>query len=413
MLHLSSSFNPADLVDQLTERVKPALEMKGKQSDLNKLQIVSRTDGTRRLWFLLNTGGEELAVEFSAATGLSEIDLDPALPDMLVKETDGYTRTIHSFESILLEAAADKPWVPPPPTLTIPINNPVKVVTKNKNMLRLYHWQMSLLDETGIPYQEAIVPAIPLANQLAHGSFRFAPTIETYFGSVPELKLPTLDVQYQCYFASAYAGSVELVMEPGSMGGDWQLQINDSPLIRAADFQETETHVRGSLSLDVTSCLCQGKNIITVSLQTNRPDGGLLNPLYLAGDFGVALEPLRLVERQATGEFEAWERNGLPFYAGVVEYTSEFELEHLPDTDTVLVAVEHGVPFQEASEISINGNPWRPLLWSPYRGLMPTNELREGTNILQTRVYTTLIRAFEGQSFDIGAHAYREVGGHQ
>jgi hypothetical protein len=44
---------------------------------------------------------------------------------------------------------------------------------------------------------------------------------------------------------------------------------------------------------------------------------------------------------------------------------------------------------------------------------MPTNELREGTNILQTRVYTTLIRAFEGQSFDIGAHAYREVGGHQ
>jgi hypothetical protein len=365
------------------------------------------------LWFILNTGDEKLEVEFRPATGLREIALEPALPSMLSKEADGYRRTIHPFESILLEAVANKPSIAPPSILTIPVNGPAEVVTKNRNLLRMYDWQMALLDETGAPGQWQTVPAVPLANQLAHGSFRFAPTIETFFGSAPELRLPPLDVQYQFHFASDYSGAVELVMEPESIVGDWHLQINDSAVIKMADFHKTEAHVRGSLGLDVTPHLRQDDNVITLSLRTNRLDGGLRNPLYLAGDFGVELAPLRLAERQLTGKFEAWEANGLPFYAGVVEYTTNFELERLPDDDPVLVEVDHGIPFQEASEISINGGPWRPLLWSPYRVLLPIHELREGSNILETRVYTTLIRAFEGQSFDIESHAYREVGVHQ
>jgi hypothetical protein len=36
--------------------------------------------------------------------------------------------------------------------------------------------------------------------------------------------------------------------------------------------------------------------------------------------------------------------------------------------------------------------------------------VREGVNSLALRVYTTLIRSFEGQYFDIENHKYCEVG---
>jgi len=104
-----------------------------------------------------------------------------------------------------------------------------------------------------------------------------------------------------------------------------------------------------------------------------------------------------------------WEENGLPYYAGVVEYETTFDLESIPNADSVLVEVNHGIPFQDATEVSVNGDDWRPMPWSPYCILLPSSELREEDNALKIRVYTTLIRSFEGQWFDIDGHCYRDV----
>jgi hypothetical protein len=110
------------------------------------------------------------------------------------------------------------------------------------------------------------------------------------------------------------------------------------------------------------------------------------------------------------GRFEDYEANGLPFYAGLVEYEAAFTLEAIPEGDSALVQVEHGVPFQEASEAAFNDGEWRPMLWSPYQALVPTHELRRGRNELRIRVYTSLIRSFEAQTFDIPEHTYRDIG---
>src|SRR5690606_613103 len=73
-----------------------------------------------------------------------------------------------------------------------------------------------------------------------------------------------------------------------------------------------------------------GRNEIAVELSTDRHDGGLVNPLYLAGQFGVKLNqaphPPTLTPPAEQGSFAAWEENGMPYYAGVVEYTGEFTL---------------------------------------------------------------------------------------
>ncbi len=280
----------------------------------------------------------------------------------------------------------------------------------NANLLRMNRWRMTLPAGGGAAAQTAFVDALPLANQLQAGGFRFAPAFRQHFGWAPDMLLPMLTVRYAFAFESAYDGPVELVMEPGSVVGRWSARVNDGEPFGPERFGPTDAHVRGSLGVDVTAHLRRGANEIAVEVETDRLDGGLLNPLYLAGDFGVTVEPPALVERPAGGRFEMWEANGLPFYAGAVDYETAFELEAVPPEGEVLAEFDFGPRFREAAEVSVNGGPFAPLLWEPRCLRLPAGALRAGRNALTTRVHTTLVRAFEGQWFDYAAHAYRDVG---
>jgi len=304
------------------------------------------------------------------------------------------------------EASSTEPL---PKRIRIPVDKPSKIITGNKNLVRMYDWQMELLDENGEVYQSAAVPAVPLPNQLAHGKFRIAPKLNIFFGWTPEMVLPQLDVRYSYQFINEFSGNIQLVMEPGSIVGDWSIQINNSELINSQSFEPTEAHIRGSLGADITPYVKTGNNTVTVNLKTNRIDGGLLNPLYLAGDFGVELEPLKVVEPKFEGGFDTWEENALPYYSGMVEYETSFELDKIPDEENVIIEINHGIPFQDATEVCINNGEWRQIPWSPYCTLTPSSELGSGINSLKIRVYTTLIRSFEGQWFDIENHCYREI----
>jgi hypothetical protein len=251
---------------------------------------------------------------------------------------------------------------------------------------------------------------MPLANQLDQARLRFAPRFEHGFGTTPAVRLPRLRARYHAEFDNAFAGAVELVMEPGSLAGDWTLRINGSRPFEAGNFRPTTAHVRGSLGLDVTSLLAHGRNRISIELETERLDGGLLNPLYLAGAFAATAEPPALREPRTEGDFEDWEGNGLPWYAGAVDYALSVDLGQPPSAGEALVELEFGQPFQDCAEVSFNGGPWRPAPWSPRLVRVPAAELRPGQNELAVRVRTTLIRAFENQWFDQRAHRYRKVG---
>jgi hypothetical protein len=198
-------------------------------------------------------------------------------------------------------------------------------------------------------------------------------------------------------------------MEPGSIVGDWHINVNGSDPLEPADFRPTAAHVRGSLGADITGWLVPGENVICVEVTTDRSDGGLLNPLYLAGDFGVRLNPTRVVARGDKGLFEEYEANLLPHYAGVIEYTTTFTLNQLPGAERALMALDYGKPFHETSEVSVNDSPYQPVLWQPRCIELERAHLRVGENTLKTRVYTTLIRSFEGQRFDYELHEYQDV----
>ena len=187
------------------------------------------------------------------------------------------------------------------------------------------------------------------------------------------------------------------------------LAVNDSERIRPDAFSPSVSQVRGSLGVDITPDLKPGSNTLSIDLVTDRPDGGLLNALYLAGDFGVQSNPIAITDQVQIGGFETYDANGLPFYAGVVEYETSFELATIPDSDSVVASLEFQATFLEACEVSINHSDWQPLLWSPYTCTIPKDHLNTGTNTLRIRVYTSLIRSFEGQRFNHDIHSQENI----
>ncbi len=445
VIRCDRDFAAADLLARIRQHVGPSLSIQADGVEAAAVYAVKRVGAGRTLWFVLNTGPAALTVSLDAGCPLREAPLEDDRPPRLTRHDGRYRRDVAAFESFMLEACDEEGYasesagvtespaahsVNPshslsyrPAALTVPLRGPARVRPLNPNLLRLAEWRLAILDGSAAT-QSAIVPAAPLSDQLERGGFRFAPVVRRYFGHEPELTWPALHVRYEAGFDVRYAGRVEFVMEPGSIVGEWRLWVNDAGPLTAADLRPTAAHVRGSLGADITSWLHPGANTLRVEVADARPEGGLLNPLYLAGDFGVALNPPGLVERPEVGGFETYEANGLPFYAGVIEYELGFELarsawpgrqageagQNTPGDARVRVDFVTDAPFHEACEISLNGGPWRALAWEPRSLEIPAAELRPGHNEVRVKVYTTLIRAFEGQWFDYTTHCYREVG---
>ena len=95
---------------------------------------------------------------------------------------------------------------------------------------------------------------------------------------------------------------------------------------------------------------------------------------------------------------------------GVVDYQIPFELYSLPESPRLRVQFNFPVPFHEACEVTFNNGTVHPLPWGPYTLEIERSELRPSGNMLNLRVFTTLIRSFEGQEFDPLQHKYVPIG---
>ena len=442
VVEAGESFDRDALAQALRAGATPSLDLSATSGNASPLQVVHRAGRNREYWMVLNPSASAIVLEFRPRRHLAEVPLEG--PVQLVFRDGRYVRRIAPFESLLL-TAADAPPGHVLPVVEVDLSGPCEVHQMCRNVLPLDRWDLSLLDESGGVTQTAtgIKPA-PAANHVAECGLRIAPKVVARFGQSPRLEFPLLRLRYVARFENRFAGRVELVMEPESLAGDWRLRVNDA-VFGPSDFTPTESHVRGSLGVDVTSALRVGGNEISVDLTTGRDDGGLLNRLYLAGDFAVEL-PRRLAPPSLQGQFEQYEFNGLPFYAGVIDYTMQRAVKSVPGGSGDMrcgigaaplpapvptgprsvpareaeplhfmaacgrdangcrgpVAAQFILPAnaENAMEISVNGGPFLAAPWSPWRVELPPDALKPGANDLRVRVYTTLLRAFEGQYFD-------------
>ena len=396
---------------KITASLTPSLSIQDNGQEVPGIWSVKRITGERALWFLLNTTDQEYKVTLQAGSKLQEIEIQEACRGLLQDQGDHYQRTIRPFESLVLAAADQKASseLAQDARLELSMSGECEISALNKNLLRMYEWQMTLLDDHDTPLETAAVPAIPLSNQLEYGQFRFSPEYHTYFGHAPELDWPELKVSYEYTFTNAYSGPVELVMEPDTILGDWEIAVNGNETFGAEALADSQAHVRGSQGVDITRFLRQGKNVIQVRVAAAKHSDGLINALYLAGDFGVKLHPTTLVEPKRQGLFEVYADNLLPYYAGVIEYRTTWELAEVPTQKSCAITLHLGEHFREAAEVSINGSKLQPVLWEPRTLQIETNQLQRGKNDVTIRVYTSLSRSFEGEWFDYQNHKTRQV----
>lgn len=260
------------------------------------------------------------------------------------------------------------------------------------NLLRMGLW------EADLGGNRVCVDSLPVINQLLATRSRIEAVEQSDFGCIKRLQFPPMALRYTFRFVNRYDGPVRLAMEPGSIHGEYTIAVNGQPLPDAPQTQFV--FKRTNLAWDVTGLLRQGENEVTVCVQAARDDDGVVNPLYLAGDFAVRKQDARwhlLPPAEACAPLFP-EASGFPFFSGVMDYdVSASFAAHAGKT------VEAAIPdwrFEHCAELFVNGKSCGTAAWQPYHWRV---DVPDGATVT-LRVYGTLLAAYEGAYFDQDAH---------
>jgi len=355
-------------------------------------------DGRERL-FVVNTSGNVRRLE--------------------VKDPLGEVRrvTLAEYASRIVECARNAAGVREGlPCLTLQMEENMAFELGGLNALRLGFWELTLPDG-----QRAEVEAAPLIDQLEAGGFAYPVVQKKYFGCPKELDFKGTEAVYRtrifCSGGVKKGEPVYMVMEPGTFLGEWSLEINGKKIGEEA-FSGQKFYLATNLAAEVGQYLTPGENEITVRVKVDVSFGGMRNPLYLFGMFGVEKkeEEWHLVPLGQRGNPKELGKAGLPFYYGEISFVSELWLgdternasDEKEEAADVYVKID--APWLEDSvRLAAGDYETPPCAWQPYLFKFPAGCLKSGKNMVKIKLRTTALGLFEGQRFDRQLHAYVKV----
>jgi hypothetical protein len=446
------------VVRELTRRFPPAAIVSSRGASAEAVICARRRGPSERWVFLVNTAPRAVALSISSADQLEVVDLGSP-PPPLRRAGEGRSEIrLAAFESVLLGSLAGRPrgsgaGEAEPVVLDLATAGGWQLRPLSPNLLRLGRWRMTVGTGPGSSSSSAVVEPAPIVNQLARSSIAFAPLISDRFGLGPEIGLPEMSVRYETSFECSGAADLSIVMQEGALEGRWALRFDGSGPFGPQHFLARPDVLEDCVGIDVscperTGLPTRHVHHLTVEALLAPSDGGLRDSIYVAGGFSVFAPSRTSAGPQAVGapagavplvdvpllaslgapclegELAAWEANGLPYYAGVVEYARSLPTAGTAEAggDKVMVqkaeierggdlVVEIQLPAgcEEAAEVAFGDGPLRPVPWSPRRVRVPRSELASEPVEVRVRLATALARPFEGRWFDPSSHAYREV----
>ncbi len=298
------------------------------------------------------------------------------------------------------------------PDCEIDIRGEMPFTLSAPNALRLGFWELTLPQG-----QRAVVETAPLIDQLETGKLCYPIVQRNYFGCPKEIDFSATTASFSHkFFVEEGAGAEEpvyLVMEPGTFLGKWSLAVNGTVLTEK-DFTEKYIYEKHNLVTEVTSLLHTGENEITASVEVEVSFGGMRNPLYLFGSFGVEKKGdlWHLTEVKKEGSMENLPACGLPFYYGEVVYTTELTLPEdgeLWKKEVLRISMEADW-LTDSVRLVLDGKETKPCAWKPYVFQVPADWVKPGRNTVQIKVRNTAIGLYEGQFFNREEHQYELVG---
>jgi len=253
------------------------------------------------------------------------------------------------------------------PELALPIDKPWQMKINQPNSLGLRDWSLALPDG-----QTAKVAPKPILNQFVEMGLKYAPDYTATFGTSQKPRFPAMDAEFTTTFESEITGTAELFIEPDSILGECEIFVNSEPI-----------------GDDMKFDLVIGINTVCVCIKTSETWHGLVNPLYIRGDFGC--EPGKIVALPDNGVPFQYLESKLTYYAGDVVYKTAITP---PGGDFELT-----LPAEicAAAEISINGRNLGKCGFSPYRWQVCADMLRPDDNEVALTISTGLAPHFEGE----------------
>jgi len=363
----------AEVVKQVRQAVAPVYEFASDKI----LSCVYEIDGELRI-FALNVDGAAVDVSLKIQ-GVEKNVLFDAFESKFIRFTDD---TISIYRE---DVSADAQYTP------LRVDEAWEMVAALDNVLGLREWTLALPDG-----QKGIVGYKPLINQFVDAGFRLTPKYTQGFGTQPKMFFPAMDVEYTAVFTADVAGEFWLATENDCILGDFDVWVNGNRL--GADAFSRAQH--GGIGLNraaIGQFLKIGDNTVKVCVRATESWHGIVDVIYIMGDFGV--KGNKLIEMPKTGVPFKYIESGLPFYAGDVVYKTTVDINHN-------VGVELNLPDNMglAAHLAINGHDLGSKCYSPYRWQAPAEILKQGANEVVMTVSTGLSPFYEGEYVDPVTH---------
>lgn len=289
--------------------------------------------------------------------------------------------------------------------LRVDLNDGWEVQPVGMNALRLGHWRLKV----GTDQEEKTVECKPIIDQIHDAGIALPIRLKDYFGCPKQLELPPLSCTYTAEFLveDGVKPPILLVMEPGSIQGEWHIVVNGNEM-NCYRFMQQEIYVPTNLAADISQYVQRGLNEIQVKVTTQASHDGLVNPLYLFGYFGVKKEDgkWKLCSVSNVGRLGELTAIGLPFYAGTVVYRKKVFIDGVDDDMEIFI---DDASMEDVVTLYFNGHNAGTRAWSPYCWRVEKSWIKSGLNEVELHATNTLIRLFEGQYFDVNRGTYVDV----
>jgi hypothetical protein len=220
------------------------------------------------------------------------------------------------------------------------------------------------------------------------------------FGVPPRLalKLP-LNASYSAEFEVRYIPPIALLCtEAAAMLGEWEIWLNG----HAVRFKHRRRWSVDNLEADVAGLLEMGPNTLLVRVTATQAWDGLVDAVYLLGDFAVLLsQPDRAVLAEPPAQLRWTERHatGYPYFSGTIQLSRQVSIP-AADGALCLRLPDAELMFAGVAQLTIDGHALGVRAWAPYVWDVPSSAMRGGVSDLTLTLTTTLIEQLEGKRYD-------------
>lgn len=390
------------------------------------------TNGEENIYFLANTSANsydtqiklklegvqspELKIRQMGSSGKEDLDIPNhmeggyLIASLHFYPYQSYVLTLNSAPERVNGESQQKPLEEPKQEskqkLPLDLEGQWDLFIKGMNALRLDDWLLEVknTEDWAYPFVEAAektVNSMPLIDQIADSRISLPIKLTEYFGCPKGMQFPPLNCKYQTKFNIDLPGRLWLVIEPGSISGEWSIQLNEHEITPESLVQK-EFYLPSNLAVDISSMVHQGENTLRVLVKTLHTFDGVVNPLYLLGSFGAfrgKCSTWTITSLPETGEIGNRAGCGLPFYAGEIQYSRDWNPKGIGKSDKFDLYLENPL-IQNAVSLYVNGHPAGVKAWSPYVWEVDGAWLREDGNTIMLEMTTELLGLFEGQTFD-------------